>query len=318
MSVVLRVWKALNVSKESLHTNWTIWDRGDEMWELKGDVLRHFEILERSNNNNVITERLRPLRESAIPLEAIRHSIQGWEIEDSIEGVNSVKPLHQLPSTKPSPRVKPVLPLTSSQPSIPTPSLRINDPLKAVLQPDLKRSPVAFLARSQQQQSQQKQKQNVCNIVVEANIDEVTVPEVTVPEVTVSDVTVPETISDMKLPSQPPLEGIYHHEKPSQEAQAMLEEDSSQHFYNHPMELWSSLSQWIPHHALFQPSLHHQATLELSDTPAQTYPYQIDSSKNSRTVQGQHQHVRHSQQSRPYRPKPFSREIEIPKRPLFV
>ena len=315
MSIVLRVWKK---SKESLHTNWTIWDRGDEMWELKGDLLRHFEILERRNNDNVITERLRPLRESAIPLEAIRHSIQGWEVADSVEGVNSEKPFPPLPllstSAKPSLQVKPVLPLTSSQPSIPTPSPRINDPLKAILQPSLKAvkgSPFDFL-ESQKHPLKQKhplqQKKNVCNIVVEANIN----------EVTVSEVTVSKPISEMKLPSQPPLEGISHHETPSQEAQATLEEDSSQHFYNHPMELWSSLSQWIPHHALFQPSLHHQASLELSDTPAQTYPYQIDSSKNLRTAQGQHQHVKHNQQSRPYRPKPFLREIELPKRPLFV
>jgi len=32
-------------------------------------------------------------------------------------------------------------------------------------------------------------------------------------------------------------------------------------------ELWSSLSQWIPPNALYQPSLHHQAVLELSDKP---------------------------------------------------
>jgi hypothetical protein len=107
-------------------------------------------------------------------------------------------------------------------------------------------------------------------------------------------------------------------EKLSPEGQELQGDDSSQHFYNHPMELWSSLSQWIPQHALFQPSLHHQASLELSDTPAQTYPYQIYSSENSRSVQDQHQYVRQPQQTRPYHPKTSSRDRENQKRPLFI
>jgi len=41
--------------------------------------------------------------------------------------------------------------------------------------------------------------------------------------------------------------------------------ESQQPSYILPTELWSSLSEWIPPNALFQPSLHHQASLELSD-----------------------------------------------------
>jgi len=223
MSNILRVWKSvpngLNVPNGP---NWIIWDRGDEIWELKGNQLRHFEVLERNSINNVITERLRILPESAIPIEAIRHSVHGWEIEESAQEY-----------------LKNAFVETVNK--------------KSKLQPA------------------------VC-------------------------------VSEEKT----------SHEKHLQPTPEIQEEESSQHFYNHPTELWSSLSQWIPQHALFQPSLHHQATLELSDTPAQTYPYQIDSSVNSRPAQGQHRHVRQGQQSKPYRPKPFLREIEIPKRPLFL
>lgn len=301
MSIVLRVWKVLKVlneSKESIKKNWTIWDRGDEMWELKGDVLRHFEVLDRcystdsTHGNNVITERLRLLPESAIPLEAIRHSIQGWEIEDSIEAVSVAKS---------SPQAKPVLPLTSSQPSTPIPSLRINAHLLGGVQLGGLPKKASLPCKNLLHAGTKMAGSTVVSSTTVALANEQGTQKCVIEQ-------------EKELPS----EEKSHPVTPLQATQEMLEEYSSQHFYNHPTELWSSLSQWIPQHALFQPSLHHQATLELSDTPAQTYPYQIDSSKNSRPAQGQHQHVRHGQHSRPYRPKPSSHEIEIPKRPLFV
>jgi hypothetical protein len=278
MSTVLRIWKE---SKDSLPSNWIIWDRGDEMWELRGDVLRHFEVLERSSSNNVITELLRPLRESAIPLEAIRQSVQGWQVDEGV------------PTAQPSPQVKPVLPLTSSPLSTPNPSPRKNGPLKAREQGEKKQANATGVGATGVGASGAKatgDKVSGTKVAEKSNLQSVLLP----------------------------LEEKSRHEKPSQATQEMQEEESSQHVYNHPTELWSSLSQWIPQHALFQPSLHHQATLELSDTPAQTYPYQIDSSGNSRPAQGQRQHVRQAQHSKPYRPKPSLREIEIPKRPLFV
>ena len=289
MSIV-RIWK---ICKELSHTNWIIWDRGDEMWELRGDVLRHFEVLERCHSiDNVITERLRLLRESAIPLEAIRHSIQGWKVDESV--------VHSLP------QVKLVLPLTSSPLSTPTPSPRTND-LRAGAQlagqSDGSDKKGAFLRKNLlnsgskpgANEAKEAKEANEANEAKEANGKGIQL-----------------------VASESLLEEKSRPVTPLQSAQETQEEEFSQLFYNHPTEHWSSLSQWIPPHALFQPSLHHQATLELSDTPAQTYPYQIDSSKNSRPAQGQRQHVRQAQQTRPYHPKPSSHEIEIPKRPLFI
>jgi hypothetical protein len=61
-----------------------------------------------------------------------------------------------------------------------------------------------------------------------------------------------------------------------QSQQTSIEGESSQFSVSLPTELWLSLSQWIPPNALFQPSLHHQAILELSDKPIQTFvPQQL-------------------------------------------
>ena len=107
-------------------------------------------------------------------------------------------------------------------------------------------------------------------------------------------------------------------EKPSQRDGVSLEEHSLQLSYTHSMESWSSLSQWIPPKALFQPSLHHQAALELSGTQAPTYPHPRHSSANSQPSQAQHPHAGQPQHPRPYRPKPSYQEREALKRPLFI
>ena len=71
------------------------------------------------------------------------------------------------------------------------------------------------------------------------------------------------------------------------EDQESCSSDYSQSSYNHPQKLfWSSLSQWIPPSALFQPSLHHQVFLELSDIPVKIFL--SPSPKIHRKVQGQH------------------------------
>ena len=66
-----------------------------------------------------------------------------------------------------------------------------------------------------------------------------------------------------------------------------------------PNQLWSSLSQWIPPTALYQPSLHHQAVLDMSEKIV-------------------HIHVspRQSKYSKPsYRPQKYSK---VPQGPLFL
>jgi hypothetical protein len=91
----------------------------------------------------------------------------------------------------------------------------------------------------------------------------------------------------------------------------------SQSSYILPNELWSSLSQWIPPYALFQPSLHYLASLELSDTPVRpSYP-QSAQAVYSQPAQARHQSKGLHQHSKPYRPKTSSHAFQE-NRPLFV
>lgn len=106
-------------------------------------------------------------------------------------------------------------------------------------------------------------------------------------------------------------------EKQQQAESTSPVEVSSQSSYILPAELWSSLSQWIPPHALFQPSLHHLASLELSDTPiqpSQNPSYQASYSQSGPT---QRQPRGQYQRSKPYPPKPSSHMFQAD-RPLFV
>ncbi len=71
-------------------------------------------------------------------------------------------------------------------------------------------------------------------------------------------------VNNPPLPPESSVDQIFHEQlkQGDQESQVIA---SLQPFYNLPTELWCSLSQWIPSNALFQPSLHLQADLELSD-----------------------------------------------------
>lgn len=74
-----------------------------------------------------------------------------------------------------------------------------------------------------------------------------------------------------------------------------------------PSELWSSLSQWIPSDVLFQPSLHQQASQELSDTQGLSSVSPkgpLPNSQSSRVPRPSGAKVQHS---RPFRPKTSSR-----------
>jgi hypothetical protein len=97
----------------------------------------------------------------------------------------------------------------------------------------------------------------------------------------------------------------HHLTQPISNKKTKKTEDSSSETYSSaaqdPNQLWSSLSQWIPPTALYQPSLHHQAVLDMSE----------------KTV---HIHLSHKQSS--YRPQKFlkhrSLHQNIPQGPLFL
>ena len=88
-----------------------------------------------------------------------------------------------------------------------------------------------------------------------------------------------------------------------------------------PMELWSSLSQWIPPSALFQPSLHLQAASELSEVPHRPSGVQRAHGPYSHTGPIRHPHGVRYPRTMHGIPKHVSREIPIHnevQRSLFV
>jgi hypothetical protein len=100
-----------------------------------------------------------------------------------------------------------------------------------------------------------------------------------------------QTTQNSKKPQQ--AQPLLNYTLPETHLQVKLEsveEESSQYTVSLPTELWLSLSQWIPPNALFQPSLHHQAILELSDKPVQTFVPRASQAPYSRPQPMRHQY----------------------------
>ena len=99
-------------------------------------------------------------------------------------------------------------------------------------------------------------------------------------------------------------------------SQALGQQEAfSQDSYTVPTELWSALSQWIPANALFQPSLHHQAFLELSGTQEKSFHGKGCSEATVRQKEGRRPYVAPPRNSRPYQPKTF---VQQTRGPLFI
>jgi len=269
---ILRTWKRCSANA----IQWTIWDRGDELWEMKGGEIRHFSLINRVKEGDIITEVLQLQKESPIPLEAIRQQIQGWQVEES-----------QIPCAP------------ASAPAAPAPAPPSTASQKARV-PLLLRQAPAFLPDTPEDASSHPAPQQQFPgkaLLKRENIEK--------------------TKSTSLAQKQQPLKQS-HHDSQKQQVQALQEEHSEQPSYTLPNELWSSLSQWIPPNALFQPSLHHQAFLESSGTQGSTYPCQTDLEKNSQPSQAERQYVRQAHHSRPYRPKPSGQPRQVSTGPLFI
>ena len=289
MSIVVRTWK-----KAVDSAPFTLWDRGDELWELKGDILRHFSVIDRSFDANIVTEKLKLLKDSPIPLEALHQEIQGWEVTESLSSPPGSQPRHharQIDHEPLPPKKKPLPPHGAS--------------------PFLKQGP-AFLPDNHEDVLQSSLPHQSSHESPNYTADK----EKNKSSTSASSVKEEQHMVDVAFHS--PCSAKSYHEMPLPLIPNLLEEQLLQHSYTLPAELWSSLSQWIPPSALFQPSLHHQAFLELSRTQAYTYPSQKDLDTNSQPSQGQHQYVKQVQQTKPYSPKPSSHKIRSSSGPLFV
>ena len=304
MSILNRIWK------RNVLTNitWTIWDSGNEFWELKEDCIRHFSILDRRMEGESLRESVIQLKDSPIPLEALRQEIQGWEV---IEESSSA-------SVAPSP-VAP--PLASAAPALAPPALAAargsakqeQKPLSQKkplflpeVSPFVKQGP-AFLPDTAEDVSQpylspenKERREKKMKISSSASSGSSSSSKV------------------LKKCPQEPSEKETFHEKPLPQDSNSQEESFSQHSCTLVSEPWYSLSQWIPPYALYQPSLNYQSSFELSHIQGDTYLPQSNLEMNSQHSQDQRQYVKPVQQSKPYYPKPSQRTVKVSSGPLFL
>jgi hypothetical protein len=110
------------------------------------------------------------------------------------------------------------------------------------------------------------------------------------------------------------------HEQQIQSDQGSQATTSSQPSYILPTELWSSLSQWIPPSALFQPSLHLLASSEWSDTPIPTLPPHSKKETYSRPGLTRPPYAKQHLPTRHDHPKRFSQpfQCQLEQKPLFI
>jgi hypothetical protein len=313
MSTIIRTWKRAHPD-----TLWSIWDAGSEFWELKNGHLRHFSVIERSKQGEVIIEKVQLLQESPTPLEVVRQTILGWEVTE-VEEPEAVRPLQQM-----------LRPRESAQEQ-----QEVQAPAKAQLRGQ-GQGRVQAQGQGQGQGRVQAQGQGQGRVQREAEQPR----KLAFPPLTQGPAFLPDTPEDASehpppnLQSQQSafayipkrnevgevLEDTQHEEHIGQEdvcSQSLKSQEglSVQQPYNAPTELWSALSQWIPPNALFQPSLHHQAFLELSGTQEKSYPGKKDSESTVRQKEARRPYVAPARNSRPYQPKTF---VQQGQGPLFI
>ena len=303
MKTILRTWTPVSDS-----IPWTIWDRGDEFWEMRGEDLRHYSVIRRDMTNGIIYEYLQPLHDSPIPLEALRRLIRGWEVVEADglrEAVEAVELVDLEVEAKAKAKAKAVDEVTSPPPISPQPLTQASSSLKEDPAPKKLRS---------NSSSQNKRMKGVISKDLTKKASE-PLEKSKPQELPVSN----SGSQELKacLNSQACLTSPTSHEMHSQQDQE-YEEEVLQTPCIHSMESWSSLSQWIPQHALFQPSLHHQAFSELSDTQVPSCPSQKYSRGNSHSGQVQKQNEGHSRKTTSYHQRESQKRKEIPSGPLFI
>ncbi len=272
-----RTWR-LSSSSTKDSQPWVLWDMGNEMWEQKKDVLRHFRVVDRQmikQQEQEVKEVVEILPETPVPFEALARHLIGseWEVQEK---------LVQQPQLQA--QVSPQQAQVSPQQAQVSPQQAQVSPQQAQAQ-KLKKQQVQKKPSSVSKKASTKLAPAQCAPQPNQECP---------PPLPLLQEQQPPFVNQQTLPEQPKL--------PIEELSA---EQFLQQSYMLPMELWSSLSQWIPPSALYQPSLHVQAMSELSDKPNTTFPSQRGPLRYSQPSQGQHRFAKQGQQSKPYPPKKF-------------
>ena len=312
MSILNRIWK------RNVLTNitWTIWDSGNEFWELKEDCIRHFSILDRRMEGESLRESVIQLKDSPIPLEALRQEIQGWEVVEETSLGSVAPPLASPPAASAAPPA-----LAAAPPAARGSAKQEQKPLSQKkplflpeVSPFVKQGP-AFLPDTPEDVSQpylspENKERREKKMKISSSSSSSSASSASSGSSSSSKV--------LKKCPQEPSEKESFHEKPLPQDSNSQEESFSQHSCTLVSEPWYSLSQWIPPYALHQPSLNYQSSFELSHIQGDTYLPQSNLEMNSQHSQDQRQYVKPVQQSKPYYPKPSQRTAKVSSGPLFL
>jgi len=250
MNILRRTW----VFSEGQSNSWCIWDLGDEIWELKNEILRHFRVVSRILlSPQTLEETVEILCDCPIPLEAIerRSAGVGWIVSEEIIGAVKRGEVQEMGDAKE----------------------KIQQPVRHYQQPQAPSEVSSGLGVAKHERQKQKKAMSASS---------------------------PSLLS---VSSQPAYEKRKSQkEKPVQKPKALLavsskedntiEQGSQSSYSSHASvshsanskQLWSSLSEWIPSSALYQPSLHSQAFLEISEKPIHIFVSPTGSAGNTRNA----------------------------------
>jgi hypothetical protein len=274
--ILRRTW----VFSEGQSDSWMIWDFGDEMWELKDEVLRHFGVVKRTlESPQKLEEIVELLCDSPIPLEAVQRRFAGigWIVSEEVISSFATASFPQAGAgagagAGPAParggsddgaRARP-RPGARARPGAEAKAKEKGEAsvLATVLDSQAE-TPAVSVKRKNHGRPQDHQQRPAVRGVVQ-----------------VSEAEAPHLQKSAKPKRAPkPKEHDSSKRKSSNTASTPKknweEESQSSQISVSPSQdlrhLWSSLSEWIPASALYQPSLHSQAFLELSDKPVHIF-----------------------------------------------
>ena len=237
---IRRTW----VFDDSVTDVFNMWDMGNEIWELKEGILSHYRVVERRllEFPKKLEEVLEVLANSPVPLQAIaRSSVSGWSITSH-------------PMNCPKKAVIRAKLVEDLSPGEGTQGLLREELPQEQLWEELPQLPQAQEREKKPQAQEREKKPQAQEREKKPRPREPAQQKLVQPA--------------HSLKSTKTSEITTREQSEASQDDASLSSESSHNLSLlelHSKQLWSSLSQWIPPNTLFQPSLHQQALLELSD-----------------------------------------------------
>jgi hypothetical protein len=233
---------------------------GDEMWELKNEILRHFRVVSRTLlSPQTLEETVEILCDCPIPLEAIerRSAGVGWIVSEEIIGAVKREEVQERVGAKE----------------------KIQRPVRDHRQPQApsEESSGVGVAKQMQKQKQKKAMSALSPSLLSVSTQPAYEKRKSQKE------------KQVQKPKAPPPVSSTEDNTIEQGSQSSYSSQVSHSASANSKQLWSSLSEWIPSSALYQPSLHSQAFLEISEKPIHIF---VSPTGNAGSA-GTHQRRRH-------------------------